>query len=143
MSFWWVFIFLCSTQMISAVVNRDWTSIVENAVIGNWKEVLCTLVTYSKAEEFSDLCCRLGERLEKEVHDFNSALICYICAGNVEKMVACWWVHLLCLGAATWSQEVNVAFMYIVFSLSSFNSLTRGNVPWNYVKLVRYLVDEL
>ena len=76
--------------MISAVVNRDWRSIVENAEISNWKEALCTLVTYSKAEEFSDLCCRLGERLEQESGDFNSALICYICAGHADKMGACW-----------------------------------------------------
>jgi len=78
------------SKVISAVVNGDWRSIVEQSVIENWKEALCTLVTYSKAEEFSQLCCMLGARLENEIEDYNSALICYICAGDVERMVACW-----------------------------------------------------
>ena len=71
-------------------MNRDWRSIVECTVIENWREALSTLVTYSKAEEFSELCCMLGERLENEQGDFNSALLCYICAGDVERMVSCW-----------------------------------------------------
>lgn len=78
------------SKVISAVVNRDWRSIVECTVIENWREALSTLVTYSKAEEFSELCCMLGERLENEQGDFNSALLCYICAGDVERMVSCW-----------------------------------------------------
>ena len=77
-------------QIVSAVVNRDWKSIVDGAFIENWKEALSMLVTYSKAEEFSQLCCMLGERLENEANDFNSALICYVCAGDVERLVSCW-----------------------------------------------------
>lgn len=77
-------------QVVSAVVNRDWRNVIECAEITNWKEALCILVTYGKAEEFSELCCVLGERLENEINDHNSALICYICAGDVEKMVSCW-----------------------------------------------------
>lgn len=78
------------SKIINAIVNRDWRSVVENAAIENWKEALSTLVTYSKAEEFSELCCNLGERLENESQDYNGALLCYICAGNVERMIACW-----------------------------------------------------
>jgi protein transport protein SEC31 len=78
------------SKIIAAIVNRDWRSVVANTAIENWKEALSTLVTYSRAEEFSDLCCFLGERLETESCDYNSALLCYICAGDVEKMTACW-----------------------------------------------------
>ena len=76
------------------MVNRDWKSIVDGAFIENWKEALSMLVTYSKAEEFSQLCCMLGERLENEANDFNSALICYVCAGDVERLVSCWYVQI-------------------------------------------------
>ncbi|XP_065669505.1 protein transport protein Sec31A isoform X6 [Hydra vulgaris] len=79
-----------TTKLISAVVNRDWRNIVEKSNIENWKEALSALVTYSKAEEFSELCSILGSRLEKEIKDYNSALVCYICAGDVESLVACW-----------------------------------------------------
>lgn len=77
-------------QVISVVVNRDWRNIVGNCAIENWKEGLATLVTYGKAEEFPELCCMLGERLENEAQDYNAALVCYICAGDIEKLVACW-----------------------------------------------------
>lgn len=62
----------------------------ENTIIDNWKEALSMLVTYSKAEEFSELCCVLGDRLEKEANDYDSAILCYVCAGDVERMVSCW-----------------------------------------------------
>lgn len=78
------------SKVISAVVNRDWKGIVENTIIDNWKEALSMLVTYSKAEEFSELCCVLGDRLEKEANDYDSAILCYVCAGDVERMVSCW-----------------------------------------------------
>ncbi|XP_066928892.1 protein transport protein Sec31A-like isoform X2 [Clytia hemisphaerica] len=78
------------SKIVSAVVNRDWKSIVDGALVQNWREALSMLVTYSKAEEFSELCCMLGERLENEANDFNAALICYVCAGDVERMVSCW-----------------------------------------------------
>ncbi|KAK2573081.1 Protein transport protein Sec31A [Acropora cervicornis] len=60
-------------------------------VARNWREALATLVTYAKAEEFTALCDLLGQRLEQEgdEHCANS-MVCYICAGNVEKFVSCW-----------------------------------------------------
>lgn len=76
---------------MSVVVNRDWRDVVENCVLQNWKEALAALVTYAKPEEFTLLCDLLGQRLEKEGdRHFDNAMVCYICAGNVEKFVACW-----------------------------------------------------
>ncbi|XP_031552702.1 protein transport protein Sec31A-like [Actinia tenebrosa] len=78
-------------RLMSVVINRDWRDVVENCVLENWKEALAALVTYAKPEEFTSLCDLLGQRLEGEGdRHFSNAMICYICAGNVEKFVACW-----------------------------------------------------
>ena len=76
---------------MSVVINRDWKDIVESCVLNNWREALAALVTYAKPEEFTALCDLLGQRLEQEGDRFcTNAMVCYICAGNVEKFVACW-----------------------------------------------------
>ena len=78
-------------QLMSVVVNRDWRDIVESCVLENWREALAALVTYAKAEEFTALCDLLGQRLEQEGDEHcANAMVCYICAGNVEKFVSCW-----------------------------------------------------
>ena len=78
-------------QLMSVVVNRDWRNIVESCVLENWREALAALVTYAKAEEFTALCDLLGQRLEQEGDEHcANAMVCYICAGNVEKFVSCW-----------------------------------------------------
>jgi protein transport protein SEC31 len=49
-------------------------------------------LTYSKVDQFPKLCDILGQRLESS-EDINvavNACLCYICAGNVHKLVACW-----------------------------------------------------
>ena len=81
---------LISLQLITSVVGRDWRSIVETCVIENWKEALAALVTYGRSDEFFELCDLLGQRLENEGQDYSSAMVCYICSGNVERLVACW-----------------------------------------------------
>lgn len=78
-------------RLMSVVVNRDWRDIVERCVLENWREALAALVTYAKAEEFTALCDLLGQRLEHEGDEHcANAMVCYICAGNVEKFVSCW-----------------------------------------------------
>lgn len=78
-------------RLMSVVVNRDWRDIVESCVLENWREALAALVTYAKAEEFTALCDLLGQRLEQEGDEHcANAMVCYICAGNVEKFVSCW-----------------------------------------------------
>ncbi|XP_054614070.1 protein transport protein Sec31A isoform X2 [Dunckerocampus dactyliophorus] len=80
------------TKLISAVVMKDWHDILKTCDLHNWKEALAAVMTYAQPEEFSSLCDLLGARLEAaneaqlQVH----ASLCYICAGNVEKLVSCW-----------------------------------------------------
>ncbi|KAM9516909.1 protein transport protein Sec31A-like isoform 5-T5 [Salvelinus alpinus] len=80
------------TKLISAVVMGDWRDVLQTCELQNWKEALAAVMTYAQPEEFSSLCDLLGCRLEA-VEDSTlqaQACLCYICAGNVEKLVSCW-----------------------------------------------------
>ncbi|XP_069868880.1 protein transport protein Sec31A isoform X14 [Dipodomys merriami] len=80
------------TRLITAVVMKNWKEIVESCDLKNWREALAAVLTYAKPDEFSALCDLLGTRLESEGDSLlqAQACLCYICAGNVEKLVACW-----------------------------------------------------
>lgn len=80
------------TRLITAVVMKNWKEIVESCDLKNWREALAAVLTYAKPDEFSALCDLLGTRLENEGDSplQTQACLCYICAGNVEKLVACW-----------------------------------------------------
>ncbi|XP_066430360.1 protein transport protein Sec31A isoform X3 [Eleutherodactylus coqui] len=80
------------TRLITAVVTKNWSDIVESCDLKNWREALAAILTYARPEEFASLCDLLGSRLEKEGDPSlqAQACLCYICAGNVEKLVACW-----------------------------------------------------
>ncbi|XP_037686043.1 protein transport protein Sec31A isoform X5 [Choloepus didactylus] len=80
------------TRLITAVVMKNWKEIVESCDLKNWREALAAVLTYAKPDEFSALCDFLGTRLESEGDSLlqTQACLCYICAGNVEKLVACW-----------------------------------------------------
>uniref|UniRef100_A0A1A7Y5M7 Protein transport protein Sec31A n=2 Tax=Iconisemion striatum TaxID=60296 RepID=A0A1A7Y5M7_9TELE len=80
------------TKLISAVVMKDWHDILKTCDLQNWKEALAAVMTYAQPEEFSSLCDLLGDRLEASDDALlrSQACLCYICAGNVEKLVSCW-----------------------------------------------------
>ncbi|CAK6954607.1 protein transport protein Sec31A isoform X3 [Scomber scombrus] len=80
------------TKLISAVVMKDWHDILKTCELQNWKEALAAVMTYAQPEEFSSLCDVLGGRLEaaEEAQLQAQACLCYICAGNVERLVSCW-----------------------------------------------------
>ncbi|XP_036021360.1 protein transport protein Sec31A isoform X6 [Mus musculus] len=80
------------TRLITAVVMKNWREIVESCDLKNWREALAAVLTYAKPDEFSALCDLLGTRLEREGDSLlrTQACLCYICAGNVERLVACW-----------------------------------------------------
>ncbi|NXN90265.1 SC31A protein, partial [Bombycilla garrulus] len=80
------------TRLITAVVTKNWKEIVESCDLQNWREALAAVLTYARPDEFTALCDLLGSRLEKEGDSIlqTQACLCYICAGNVDKLVACW-----------------------------------------------------
>ncbi|NWH72045.1 SC31A protein, partial [Piaya cayana] len=80
------------TRLITAVVTKNWKDIVQSCDLQNWREALAAVLTYARPEEFPALCNLLGDRLESEEDSLlqTQACLCYICAGNVEKLIACW-----------------------------------------------------
>ncbi|NWQ65079.1 SC31A protein, partial [Neopipo cinnamomea] len=80
------------TRLITAVVTKNWKEIVESCDLHNWREALAAVLTYARPDEFAALCDLLGSRLENEGDSVlqTQACLCYICAGNVDKLVACW-----------------------------------------------------
>ncbi|XP_071609667.1 protein transport protein Sec31A isoform X6 [Heliangelus exortis] len=80
------------TRLITAVVTKNWKEIVQSCDLQNWREALAAVLTYAKPDEFAALCDLLGNRLESEGDSLlqTQACLCYICAGNVEKLIACW-----------------------------------------------------
>uniref|UniRef100_A0A8C6T8C0 Protein transport protein Sec31A n=1 Tax=Neogobius melanostomus TaxID=47308 RepID=A0A8C6T8C0_9GOBI len=85
-------------SLISSVVTQNWKDIVESCELDNWKEALAALLTYAHPEDFAHLCDTLGGRLESEQTEKRSlqACLCYICSGNIEKLVECWALHRDC-----------------------------------------------
>uniref|UniRef100_A0A667XYL9 Protein transport protein Sec31A n=1 Tax=Myripristis murdjan TaxID=586833 RepID=A0A667XYL9_9TELE len=78
------------SMLISSVVTQNWRDIVQSCELDNWKEALAALLTYAHPEEFARLCGKLlksGEGTEKRCLQ---ACLCYICSGNIEKLVECW-----------------------------------------------------
>ncbi|XP_064175110.1 protein transport protein Sec31A isoform X1 [Anguilla rostrata] len=80
------------SMLISSVVTQNWQDIVESCELDNWKEALAALLTYARPEEFAPLCDTLGARLEQQGKEkcCLQACLCYICSGNIEKLVECW-----------------------------------------------------
>uniref|UniRef100_A0A7N6BRV6 Protein transport protein Sec31A n=2 Tax=Anabas testudineus TaxID=64144 RepID=A0A7N6BRV6_ANATE len=80
------------------IVTQNWRDIVQSCELDNWKEALAALLTYAHPEDFARLCDTLGGRLEREGTEKRSlqACLCYICSGNIEKLVECWALHRDC-----------------------------------------------
>ncbi len=73
-------------------MKYDLRDLVEQTELTNdrWKPTLAILCTYAKREDFALLVGLLGDRLANELKDNKSAILCYICAGNIEKTVKIW-----------------------------------------------------
>ncbi|KAL8821368.1 MAG: hypothetical protein Q9223_000564 [Gallowayella weberi] len=84
-------------RVLASVVGKNLWDIVYNADLDNWREVMATLCTYAPAEDFSDLCEILGDRLEDEAANKESpdithqdASFCYLAGSKLEKVVGIW-----------------------------------------------------
>ncbi|KAG8552063.1 hypothetical protein GDO81_004398 [Engystomops pustulosus] len=80
------------TSLLSSVVQHKWRDVVLNCNLQSWKEALALLLTYSKPEEYAELCDALGNRLESEGEGklSSQACLCYISSGNVDRLTECW-----------------------------------------------------
>ncbi|XP_016141026.1 protein transport protein Sec31A-like [Sinocyclocheilus grahami] len=80
------------SMLISSVVTQNWRDIVQSCELDNWKEALAALLTYANPEAFAPLCDTLGARLQAEGTEkcCLQACLCFICSGNIERLVECW-----------------------------------------------------
>ena len=76
-------------RLYKSIVDSDLSDIVNNADLKDWKEAFVVLCTFAKVEEFPVLVEKLGERLE-EVKERKDAVLCYLAAGKLEKVVGIW-----------------------------------------------------
>lgn len=76
-------------KLISSIVKNEMQTLVASTELHSWKGTLAILCTYAKSEEFPVLCDFLASRLEA-AGDTRSAVLCYICAGNIDKAVNAW-----------------------------------------------------
>ncbi|KAL0806033.1 hypothetical protein Bca101_098524 [Brassica carinata] len=76
-------------KVVSAMVNNDLTSLVHTRSHKYWKETLALLCTFAQGEQWSSLCDVLASKLMAAGNTL-AAVLCYICAGNVDRTVEIW-----------------------------------------------------
>lgn len=83
------------SNIILALVTRDWMDFVSRCTLDSWKEALLAALKHSD-RKVSDICEKLGDRLVYEsnsLQNARNAILCYICAGNVDKLVSAWYQY--------------------------------------------------
>ena len=76
--------------LIRSVVNGDWSPVMNYvSATKNWREALVAAMTYAQPHEFNDYCSKLGYRLV-EAGLKQEALLCFICARDLDQVVQCW-----------------------------------------------------
>ncbi|XP_064536241.1 protein transport protein Sec31A isoform X2 [Drosophila montana] len=82
------------SNVISALVTRDWLDFVNRCTVDSWKEALVAALKHSE-RKLDDICERLGDRLLNEtgssIELTRNAMLCYICAGSIDKLVTAWY----------------------------------------------------
>ncbi|KAK9468119.1 hypothetical protein V1512DRAFT_258776 [Lipomyces arxii] len=87
-------------RILSSVVRKNLSDLVNNANISNWKEVVVALSTFASDSEFQSLIATLGDRLsearktadsdDEALELRHSATLCYLAGSKLEKLVAYW-----------------------------------------------------
>lgn len=115
-------------RLFQSVVTNDLTDIVQNANLGEWKEIFVVLCTFAKEDEFASLAKQLGQRLEfqgqmvkssdiegaadKARELRNNATLCYLVAKELEKLVDIWVAELAEDEAVANEDEVSTSSQY-------------------------------
>lgn len=80
------------SNVISALVTRDWSEVIGKCTVDSWKEALVAILTHS--EDLAESCEKLGEKLrvesKRDQQVARNAILCYICSGNLEQLVDAW-----------------------------------------------------
>ncbi|KDO34274.1 hypothetical protein SPRG_19095 [Saprolegnia parasitica CBS 223.65] len=106
-------------KIVAAIIKNELATLVQESDVAKWKETLAILSTYSKSEEFPNLCDQLALRLY-DAGDVASATLCFICAMNMDRAIAIWAdrVH------ATDDASKPLAILHAVEKISVFKQAT-------------------
>ncbi|ORE07814.1 WD40 repeat-like protein [Rhizopus microsporus var. microsporus] len=86
-------------RLLESIIEEDLSSIVATVSLEEWTSIIAVLCTFAKAEDFKQHCEALGARLEDALADDNPestkelrrrATLCYLAAGNLEKVSRIW-----------------------------------------------------
>jgi protein transport protein SEC31 len=76
-------------QVAAAVVGKNLSNLVKARPVSAWRETLAMLCTYAPGEEWGPLAEVLAEGLASS-GDHRAAMLCHICAGNVDAAIKYW-----------------------------------------------------
>jgi len=80
-----------SVALIEAVAMGSWDKLVEHCGLDSWREVLAALVTYTDTDTKQALAGCLADRLAAAGgENVVNGLLCYMVAGDLEKVVSSW-----------------------------------------------------
>lgn len=90
-------------RIFQSILTNDLNDVVQNADLADWQAIFVAVCTFAKGDEFPALAQVLGQRLERQyavakrspvpegAAEFRkNAVLCYLAAGNLEKVVAVW-----------------------------------------------------
>ncbi|KAK4520675.1 uncharacterized protein ATC70_006553 [Mucor velutinosus] len=87
-------------RLLESIIDEDLNSVVASVSLEEWTSVIVVLCTFAKAEDFRPLCEALGARLEEgwssssepeQAKEYRRhATLCYLAAGNLEKVSRIW-----------------------------------------------------
>eukprot|EP00798_Chlamydomonas_sp_ICE-L_P021383 gene21383-28331_t len=76
-------------QIVRANMDQDFEALVRTRPVGQWRETLALLATYTGTDGWASLCDMLATRLgQAGMH--HAASLCYICAGTIDPVVTLW-----------------------------------------------------
>lgn len=84
------------SNVIAALITRDWMDFVTRCTIDSWKEALVAALKHNE-RKVVDICEKLGDRLLDEsstssnIEYTRNAMLCYISAGSIDKLVLAWY----------------------------------------------------
>jgi len=79
-----------AAALVEAVSMEGWQKLVNNSSLDSWREVLAALVTYTDTNTRQTLAARLADRLADCESTRSEAMLCYVVAGNLDRVVDCW-----------------------------------------------------
>lgn len=93
-------------RLYHSIAMDDLVDIVQNAELSEWQEIFVIVCTFANKDEFSNLLEQLGQRIEYFSHlspankleasaysqdEYrNNAILCYLAAGKLDKVVSIW-----------------------------------------------------